>query len=256
MKISEIATFSMNTAREMKEAKVADPEDPGTDINNMVEGWRTGFPVVLMLPQGEDGKSMRDPTLRAAYVAAVAFGCDVLSITQETWHTAGEHAAINPITGRPWEQGQMEEVVIHHDGLAKGWIIASLLTTVVNRAGDIVGGMSDYEIVTVDGSQMVHWLTEVKAEEASFGGAMADAFIHYMNLPSMQQMMLKEAPEVVSVFRQGLSPVQMQAHQDCATVKFLAMRPEIYAGSLMLMADSEERAEVLQRSLGGGERFG
>jgi hypothetical protein len=253
--IAELADRIAQQVRENKEHHLGTLHDPNdrTDVRNTVHGFRGEDPVVLLVPNQTD----RDKTLVAARVAAVAFGCDTIAFTAESWHPAQEHMDLNPFTGRPWsEKGSyMQDAADEHDALAKGVIIECLSTTVVNRAGDLSMVTQDYEILRHRNalgivSYGIEWheplVLDSRTEGVHASGIIPEALVRFMNEPTLQHMMAKTGLTGQDF---GLTEVETQAHRDCATVKYI-LRSAGFEGALLLMSDNDKRTEIIDRSLG------
>jgi hypothetical protein len=237
-------------ARRLKEAQVRDTHDPSrgaTDIAPVVQGWRGSQPVVLLAP----ARMNPDDALYAARLAAVGFGCDILSFTTEGWQAADPER--NPTTGRPWGPGEMQRAVEEEGALEAGWITEALTTNVVNRAGDVLGAVLPYRVdrrLSALGitSYSLQWGQQPNlSRDAEWGGLLVDHLVEFMNEPPVDALMAQaDLPSADSL---GLSGEEARAHIDCAVVKTL--RSSGFEGAVMLQADSPVRASVIERSLVG-----
>lgn len=257
MKIAELRDKVAASIREQKETWLADLTEPDemTDVRNIVHGYRGNEPVVMLIPMHTD----RDDTLLAARTAAVAFGCDTLSFTSESWHPAPEHALVNPYTGKSWGSAahSMQTAVDEHDALAQGVVIECLMTTVVNRAGDLANAFQDYKITQKlnpllgRASYAIEW-GEPMLDDSTDGsqiseGIVPKSLVAFMNEPTMRQRMARSG---VSAADYGINgEVATQAHLDCATVKFLVGSGK-FSGGIILLSDDPKRTEIIERSLG------
>lgn len=245
MKLDELLEQTMARAKDMKEHTVAQAATEGwnPDIKMIVEGFRGDRPVIMLMPLDTG----RDEVLRAGYAAATMFGCDTLSITHESWQT-GER--LNPLTGKDWEVGDMQDLAENHDGIAKGWIAEALMSYAVNRAGDLVSGFQKFVMHgDNENGYTVEWTeTQVLPAEQSgvqHRGVIPESLVSFMNAPTVMQFMAKAG---VTGDTFGLTPVQAQAHSDCAAIKYL---PQFgFRGMAQLMSDEEERSAVIEESLG------
>ena len=235
--------------RELKENWVREAHSPtrgATDISPLVQGWRGSEPVVLMTPT----EIARDDALYAARFAAVAFGCDILAFTVEGWQPTDPER--NPATGRPWGPGELERAVEDEGALEAGWVTEALTTHVVNRAGDVLGALLPYR---VDRRMSSLGITSYNLEwgpqpdlpqDATWGGYVIDSLVQYMQEPPMDVVMAKAGMPPARAF--GLNAEEARAHIDCAIMKVLR---HSFDGSVMLLADSEARASVIEHSLAG-----
>lgn len=271
MQINEHLDRAMASARGLKEQRIAEATGAtqiDTDLHGIIEGFRGDAPVVVLMPAKID----RDESLKAAFIAATAFGCDLIAMTTESWHPAKtdeeDYALYNPVTGERatfeevksgkkhvWPPGSMQEVALEHGGLEKGWIVEDLMTVVVTRAGDLASGMQDYKVTRTTNAlgitkSSIEWLGEPQIldtlGDAKVAGVIPANMVAFMNEPPLDVHMAQMG---ISGADFGLTPVQAQAHTDCATVKYL-LRMVDYEGAVLLTADSPERREVIERSLG------
>jgi hypothetical protein len=248
--LSAALEHAVRGARRLKEAQVRDTHDPtrgATDISPVIQGWRGAQPVVLLAP----ARVNRDDALYAARLAAVGFGCDILSFTVEGWQAADPER--NPTTGKLWGPGEMQRAVEEEGALEAGWITEALTTNVVNRAGDVLGAVLPYRVdprvsaldITSYG---LEWGQQPDlAQEAEWGGLVVDHLVDFMNEPPVDALMAQADLPPADSFR--LSDEEARAHIDCAVVKTL--RRSGFEGAVMLQADSPVRASVIERSLVG-----
>lgn len=233
--------------REIKEDKVRSTHDPdplGTNVFNVVHGWRGDELIVAIHPLG----LALDTALTAAHVAAGGFCCDVLALTSETYVGGTK---LSPLTGEPWAPDEMQQAVEDRGALEDGSVVEALMTSVVNRAGDVSGITERYRIDRhVNGlgivSYDIEWLA--KQEMRPREGPTVYALVQFMN----------EAPADARMARKGLIPAdfdltvsQARTHMDCAMVQALVASG--FEGSVMLLSDPDdtERAEIIQKTLGG-----
>lgn len=256
MKLNEIRDKVAAEVRGSKEAWLAKlhKADDMTDVRNVVHGFRGDRPVVLLMPLRTD----RDDTLQAAWVAATAFGCDTIAFTSESWHPTKEHVEINPYTGRGWNEPlSMQTAADEHNALAEGVLIECLMTTVVNRAGDLTMITQDYKITrttnalgitrfSVEWPETENGELDTLTDGVKATGVIPESLVEYMNRPTMHQEMAKAGLTAASF---SLTEEQALAHQDCATVKYLVQTGS-WTGAILLLADTPARAEVIDRSLG------
>jgi hypothetical protein len=250
--IGEIRDLAVRAAREVKTEHVArltgpdvSDEPSATDIGAMVEGWRAGRPVVrvMLFLAG------RDDLYRTAQVVANGFSCDALAVTTESWKALGGDAEVNPVTGRRWEPGEMQDVAYNHDGVAQGWVVESLTTLVVNRAGDNVGGSQDYRI-TRQATPLgvarygIEWVGEVIQGDGQFRGFIPEMLADIMAMPTVAQLVARSGASGADF---GLDDVEAQAHSDAAVVKQMVRSG--FQGGVALISDSPERSAVLDESL-------
>lgn len=251
MSLRKMCDEAAAMAKGLKEDEVAGTHVENrvaTSINPVIQGWRGLAPVVVMFPVDVD----RDQALRAAFICATGFGCDTIAMTTDAWTAASD---TNPVTGKDWRQGEMQDVVHNHQGIEKGWIKESLTTQAVNRAGDVAGTHQGYT-ATMRRSALgiVSW-SLVWDEAVALGvggvegsrneGLIVRELVAYMNRRTSGQFL---ASLGVTGAQFGLDEVEAQAHADCAIVKALTMAG--FEGAVMLMSDDDRRAKILDESLG------
>lgn len=256
--LREIRDRALESVRFMKEAKVRSAVgDDSTDISCIVEGYRGENPAVILMPMDLG----REHTLFAAQVAAIGFGADVVCVTTEGWRASDP--ARNPVTGKPWESGQMQEVVEQHQGLEKGWIYESLTTYAVNRAGDVLSGIQDYRISKHTNAlgitrHSIEWeepmLPELikQMEGAQLGGVLVEETVKYMNHPTVAQMLERIG---VRATEHGLSYEEAMTINDIEVLRHL--RRVGWTGAAMLAAGPDEslRRQIIQEQLGTDPDF-
>lgn len=243
MTLKDILTSAATMAKDVKETAVAAGTVPNrdTDLRPALFGFRGEEPVAFLMPM--DGE--REGIVRAGFIMAVYFGCDTISMANDTWRSSD---LTNPVTGQPWGHGEMEGVVVNHQGLEKGWIVENVVTMAVNRAGDLAGQFRPYKIHERGDHYEIEWLEDEfdsTEEGASMGGYLTDKFVQFMGLESLDVAMIKNGMTAADF---GLSYEQGRAHADCAVVKNL--RSFGFEGGVMLLSDTKERSEVIEESLG------
>jgi hypothetical protein len=149
--------FLDNLERSARATKAAITKKGPRDLAPYVVAHRGEHPVgVVTIPK-------HDPALilQVAGFCANAFDADNIGIVFETYQSAhGPDESmwnINPMTGRMWVQGEMDEAVKHHDAIGKGWINEAVSLAVINRAGDYGMTVLPFKYV---GNKYLHWLDE------------------------------------------------------------------------------------------------
>lgn len=252
MKIADVLEEQAKWARQRKEDTVAESHDTDRpDVPPWLTGWRGDHPVISMMPVNGD----RDIILHAAHIMTRAFGCDVVATNNETWMATD--AANNPLTGKRWEHGEMEDVALNHDGLAKGWITEAMTLMVVNRAGDIATAILRFVTTqhtnalgitswTIEWGEESRWTSDDVAD-GQVTGLIPETLVEFMNEPDMMTEFMS-IPGLAEEFA-ALSLEEQRAHADCAVIKLLPRMQ--YEGAAMLMSDNPERQAVLEDSLKG-----
>jgi hypothetical protein len=83
----------------------------------------------------------RDTILLTASFCASAFAADSIGIVFETYQGVHDpldphRCEINPLTGKTWGPGEMDDAAKNHEGIAKGWLNECVSMAVADRAGD------------------------------------------------------------------------------------------------------------------------
>lgn len=81
---------------------------------------------------------------------ASGYGADTLALILEGVFPLLPH---NPLTKVDWEKGEAEELWLHHDGAARGWVTECQLVTVVSR--DLQRSASAHSFRNIEGE--IHW---------------------------------------------------------------------------------------------------
>lgn len=250
-RIREACEEAASHCRALMESRVADATEDRPALFPTVRGWRGEMPVITMIPFQVD----RDAGLQAARIAATGFACDVLAFTVDTWSVRTDR---NPVTGKRWGPGQMQEVVEKHRGLERGWVTDCLYTVAVNRAGDLAATSQNYTLTErTNALGIKRWTIQwTETMRAGVGGdhdgdprehqegIVPEALIAYMNEPTVQHYAAKVGL-VAGKF--GLDEVEAQAHADMAVVRSLRMAG--FSGGLLLMSDDPRRAAVMEGTL-------
>lgn len=244
---------AIKIARTMKEVKVADVRRRSprrlweTDIHPLIEGWRGEEPVVGMITEQID----RDQALLSARHLIKGFGLDTVVLVTEGWHPVGEYNEANPMTGKRWAPGEMQDAAEHHDALGRGWLMEAINVIAVNRAGDMALRVQDYTITQREGPTRVElaWGESLDSDEgdAVAGGHVPSSLARYMN----------ETPMDVLAARAGLDPAEfgltdpeeIRAHLDCATVRVMSAAGA-FGGVMLLAVPGSVRSKIINDSLG------
>lgn len=211
-------------------------------------------PPVIALYRGEElvahitmGLQQRDVILDVARIAITGFSADVAALIVEGWQTECED---NPVTGQPWGPNEMQDLVDHHDGIAKGWISDGMTVMSVNRAGDT---LFTSLLLRIHGRR-VKWTREI-AKEVDARGGVPEALVSYMNMPGLSTAMAT-SPEG-QARRAKLSHEQAQAHDDGVTTKILMRMFRDYRVIVALNPGEpgSERQGIIEESLANDSGF-
>ncbi len=138
----------------------------------------------------------RDMILGVVSFCAAGFDADRMGVLFETY---GSTHRRNPLTGRDWDAGDMDELASKHDGITKGWVHEALTILAVNRAGDV--GMLQLPFRIVGIKQHLSWAHdgdpskwETLGEADAVTGMMPRALRDCMLAPSGSQLVSPDFP--------------------------------------------------------------
>ncbi len=77
--------------------------------------------------------STREKVMALCQLAAIGFQPTHIVLVTDTWQTP---RGVNPVTGQDWHHGEMADLAMNHDGIAKGWVSEALSAVVVDNTGE------------------------------------------------------------------------------------------------------------------------
>ena len=223
------------------------PKNP--DLQIYLHFWRGEDMVITVQCPGD-----RDKALEAAYVGAMGFSADVMSITFESYHSL---LKVSPVTGKDWMPQEMQYVSeTYPDAADKGWVTPCLTTTIHDRAG----GYGLYSLPYSLKENRVIWGEPVILMEGSDGedGGQGAGYMYDRLQDAMQRP--KAADMFTEQLGQGNPMVKLLAalldddeatlfHSDVATMRVLKEKGLVHA--VVLRAETgSKREELIQ------DRFG
>lgn len=166
--------------------------------------------------------SPKEP-FRIAEIVANGLDCDAVGVAAEAYCIGQDPQTQqpyreNPLTGRPWGPGEMDDVAQRHDGLAKGWVTECVSVMCINRAGDI--GLANFPYKYV-GGRYVHWLGE-----NTFGGG-AWTQLDDQGAVGVIPTLLRKIMNTPSTGQLGLSPELTREERDRTVGDFLARQGHV-----------------------------
>lgn len=248
MKLEDILDHAVRSCEFVKREAVrrARGRPRESDLPPCVMAWRGDEQVVIALA----GQVNRDQGLELAHRVAVGFDADAIAFITDAYSAHPDlPAGINPLTGKEWHQGEMQDLVENHDGIARGWIVEYLYVNVVNKAGDIAGGGLQY---TLTGRHI-----EMTPGPQYFGGIdglVPDALRRAMKSPSMSEVLLAQG---LSYSAFGMNHEEGRARQDAvASEQITEMMPNV---TLMMVCEPgsirhrifRERSTLIVHPTGG-----
>lgn len=217
MKIADEAELATRMVRRIKEEMVRKHKGR-VDLETTLTCYRGETPVALLtLPPA------RRSMLQVARIAAQGFGPDVLSVSNDSFMAAGTpDKAKDPRTGEVWKNNPGDgpgamQTYVEQFGF-DGTITESLITNVLNRAGDCVTVVQPYEVVGRD----VVW-TELGIEPGmEFTGDVPNGLRQAMSLTTIDQKIPAWAYELVDGDLE-----KARWHMDMATVRLIELKVEV-----------------------------
>lgn len=121
-----ISRSVVTSARSFVRAKLeSDPSDLGMEF--FVAFVREGLAIAIaQLPAAI---TLSDTVEIGVY----AYDPSHIIVAFDACHALTE---INPISGAPWEAGEPDDVRVHHDGVAKGWVQEAAMVSIFDRNGN------------------------------------------------------------------------------------------------------------------------
>jgi hypothetical protein len=134
MQIDEFLPMLERSARQTKEHVCSRKPD---DINPFVVVVRDGRTHAQVTVNQFDPEVI----LTVAAVCATGFAADLVGVVFETYQSVldpetGECRS-NPVTGRPWEDGELADAAQLLGGVEKGWVLEVVSAVAVDRAGQV-----------------------------------------------------------------------------------------------------------------------
>lgn len=232
--IEDAVDYAVRTARTVKEAQARKRD---SDLGTSLFAYRGSDLIALVYP-----KRNRDMMLECANLAANGFDADILALVYETWFT---DRLINPVTGKIWEAGELQDVVENHDARNKGWVIDSVMVAAVNRAGDFRGRNLPYRIVA---KHLVWQDDKFDADKSNRDGLqhvgiIPDGLREIMQDATMSQYVARAGLDTPDTALFGLPHEETRAHLDCAIAKELLGQSGTKARATAVVLTAEEGTE-------------
>jgi hypothetical protein len=224
--------------------------------------------VIAQVLQHADRDSMLHNINRGVY----SFGADAIVVSFETYVANQE---LNPLSGEPWGQGEMQYIAQYEQGVEKGIVSDALMTHAQNREGRSVEISSPFK-VTKD--RDVEWGEKqvFDSDESKVDGLLPDVLNKIMSQPTMHDVasgarepsehdMNKLGEERLAVLKMGYQmmagdPEARDYHMDIAAMRsFVDDQPKNMPAPIAvgLAADKDSRrAQLLDERLKAGEDFG
>jgi len=190
--------------------------------------------AIAAVPEG-DGRH----AAQLAGMCAAGYRADLVVLVTDTWVAKSVRGGLSPLTGKPWERGEMQLLVEQHDALAKGWITEALVVLAVNRAGDAASLHLAYR----QAGDRIDWEPDWR-EVGDLNGFLVDSLRGAMACPDLDQSLLADLGAVPAAF--GLTPDEAAAYSDVAVTRYLVERG-LACVSLVVSAGTERERIVRER---------
>lgn len=129
----------------------------GEDFAPMIAVIRGGRMVAQIIPGDGDGGTIA----KTARVAAAAFGADELVLISDSFMASGQ-SMVNPVTGKEWQHGDMEDLVTNHHGLERGFVVEAI--TVFHTGYDVAARLVSLPYRRL-GQGRVEWLSPTDLQD-------------------------------------------------------------------------------------------
>lgn len=238
---------TMDLVRQQKESTVAtSPESP--DMLSSVTVFRGGEKVAIMgcLPD-------RDVQMWLLKLAICGMDADEVTFSMETCHT--KHP-VNPGTGMPWKQGEMQEALRERpDWLVSGMVKEGVTTFCWSRNGEMEAASQEFEIK----GNTVEWLptefTTISDDETPIGrmhGFIHDEVSMMWHEESTYQVAISEAKRLgMTHLYEGKSEVRLRTEADIVMAQYIiAVEPSAFCGLMSSEDPEDERTKLLVASKG------
>lgn len=231
----------------------------------LIKGFRASLgaedmqPIVYVEYEGDLVATVFVPAPKhvvLSVAAMLASGMDASAITVAldgrmhagTAPVEGEQAEmpLNPVTGKPWEAGQMSALAEDGVDVSKYGVLDCVFVTRIERAepDNVRSVTAPYRVAagTVD-FLPTEWDEDTVVERTE--GYIPDALRHAMTVPTVASLVAASEDAQLAAAEDGLTPEEMVAHQRCGAAKALLG----LGFPVMLAARNDTDKEVYQRSL-------
>lgn len=223
--------------RERKEVWVEDnPETP--DMPTLVMAYRDDELVMQAACHAD-----RDKMLELANVVAFGSVAQALVCSFETY---GTELKENPITGDPWEQGEMQYLAHHYDGFKKGWVHEAMSISAYDREGNFVMVSYGFE---VDGNKVIWqepktFRSNEEEEKSYVAGILHDTMKVIMGADTVETVARADlGDEIVNHLTSDMG-IDKYIHADIATVKHVLAEGFAIGAGLVAVPGSEREARI------------
>ena len=206
-----------------------DPDTPTT-----ISALRDWADAAMLAVRGE-----ADELVKAIRYAGFGFSPDVLVVSTETVNArSGE----NPVTGKPWEAGEMMVLLSEYpEAREKGWVRESLTMVAMNRDEEYFFGSAEFVIKDGEltwGEEITFTdLDEASEVNAEIGGGLVNVVREAMTGPKMSAYIQEEIEKnpFSELFKQNSDEEKnesAQLAQDVSTIQHLHSEGLIHAAQL------------------------
>jgi len=211
---------------EAAKATLAETVAQGKDFAPMVMVIRGGRMVAQVIPGTGDGGNVA----KVARVAAASFGADELLLVNDTYMASGE-TRLNPVTGKEWQHGDMANLVEHHRGLERGFVVEAI--TVFNTGHGVADHLVSLPYKRLERGR-VEWLSphdmeDGREDQELRGGRFAGLFAGLtpeMRVPDPIAALLlgrMEALVALAFFKDETDPIMLALKSDIDSGKLRTM---------------------------------
>lgn len=179
-------------------------------------------------------QNSRERVLALAQLSAIGFQPSHIVLVMDTWQTP---RGLNPVTGEPWQYGEMADLAEHHDGIAKGWVSEALSAVMVDRKGSKMLWELPYRVT----DDVIAWSPPELMEGA--GGPLPDMLAQIMSA-------IPEPPPPDPLILAKVGEEMVIAGRDCATARHIIDGGDIAA---LAFIPGSRRGRVIRAMFPDGE---
>ena len=122
--MDQILDLHVQSARMTLEERTAQ----GAPFAPMILPFRQNRMIAMIIPPDGDGAQIAS----TARLAVNGFDADMVLIVSDSYMAATTDM-INPVTEKPWNHGDMEDLAANHHGLERGLITECLVVSAIRR---------------------------------------------------------------------------------------------------------------------------
>jgi len=165
----------------------------GQPFAPMLVPVRGDDPIGVIIPPRTDTDAGL-AILKTGQLVVHLLSIDTIVLVSDTYEATIPN---NPLTGKIWNAGEMEQVALHHNGIEKGWVTDCLTVIVFRRDGHQSSVMMPYSVKR----RQVTWKETIQVDSREPGmqmeGRLSEMFSDVSTLPDLPFTMTDREAEVI-----------------------------------------------------------